>query len=787
MGRKKDKSDLGKRGPGRKAKKQKDPQFQADLFNTSDPEKTLGHRARQRAAKRLAKKKETQVPKGAKWKKAPLIREVERGSSSEDEDFSHDSGLEDVEIEETKGDAKGFTDDNKQWLTPSSQKKKLDLGSDEEEESDDDGDADLPADDFGAVIGSESEDEDSESEESDKEDQDDLLPIEKASKKLEAKRKKEMKMAEEELKTNIAEVETFHLPSGQEIQQEALRPPDLTLISHRIKEVMGVLGDFKNKREKDRSRQEYLDVLKRDLMNFYGYNEFMVEKLLEIFPMAELNDVLEANEVPRPLTIRTNTLKTRRRDLAQALINRGVNLDPVGKWSKVGLVVFESSVPIGATPEYLSGHYVIQGASSFLPVMALAPQEHETILDMCSAPGGKVTYVAALMKNTGKIIANDANKERVKAIVGNIHRCGITNVVVLNEDGRSFPKIRGGFDRVLLDAPCSGSGVVSKDESVKTNKSLEDIHKCAKLQKELLLAAIDSVNASSKTGGYIVYSTCSILVEENEWVVDYALKKRCVKLVPSGLDFGKPGFTNMGFRQFHPSLKESRRFYAHTHNMDGFFVAKLKKFSNVIPKHAEPEDEKSGETAGEADIGPKKGGKKRSHPEQDQEESSNPEGKGRSKKKQKKGKSGEVGTTKEGQENKPQQSQKGNRIQQKQNWKKKGHDKQKEGAHMRKVEENTSGFSEGEKEDTKSQADEKVGDIARKHGGQSSKYNRLKKDDDITPERLGDKSTPKNIAMLAKKRKFRRHGKEGRRPKSFGGKGKSKGPFRGKKNKIKTP
>lgn len=105
-----------------------------------------------------------------------------------------------------------------------------------------------------------------------------------------------------------------------------------------------------------------------------------------------------------------NTLKTRRRDLAQSLINRGVNLDPVGEWSKVGLKIYESQVPLGATPEYLAGHYMPQSAASFLPVIALAPGVDEKIIDMCAAPGGKSTYIAALQKNTGVLIANDASK-----------------------------------------------------------------------------------------------------------------------------------------------------------------------------------------------------------------------------------------------------------------------------------------------------------------------------------------------------------------------------------------
>lgn len=152
-------------------------------------------------------------------------------------------------------------------------------------------------------------------------------------------------------------------------------------------------------------------------------------------------------------------------------MNRGVQLEPLGKWSKVGLQVFESPVPVGATPEYLAGHYMLQAASSFLPVIALSPQPNERVLDMASAPGGKTTYISALLQNTGVVFANDSNKARTKSLTANVHRMGCKNVVVCNYDAREFPRVIGGFDRVLLDAPCSGTGVISKDASVKVNKA----------------------------------------------------------------------------------------------------------------------------------------------------------------------------------------------------------------------------------------------------------------------------------------------------------------------------
>merc|ERR1719370_1431892 len=199
------------------------------------------------------------------------------------------------------------------------------------------------------------------------------------------------------------------------------------------------------------------------------------------------------------------------------------------------------------------------------------------------------------------ILANDANQARCKAVVGNLHRLGITNTTVCTHDGRRLPKVMTGFDRVLLDAPCSGTGVISKDPSAKTGKDDKDIHLCSHLQKELILAAIDCLNHKSSAGGYLVYSTCSILPEENEAVVDYVLRKRHCKLVPTGLDFGVEGYTKYREKRYHPSMNLCRRYYPHTHNMDGFFVAKIKKLSNKFPDQEE-EPEKAAEDVKDSGV-----------------------------------------------------------------------------------------------------------------------------------------------------------------------------------------
>lgn len=406
--------------------------------------------------------------------------------------------------------------------------------------------------------------------------------MEEYSKQLDLEKEQEDLEAQEELLgVNQVQPRAKILPAEGEEDPAAQTKDgaiDLTFVRTRMLEIVKVLENFKELAEEGRSRSEYIDQLIKDICEYFGYTPFLAEKLFNLFSPSEALEFFEANEIHRPVTIRTNTLLTTRRNLAQALVNRGVNLQPIGPWTKVGLQIFDSQVPIGATPEYLSGQYILQAASSFLPVMALDPQENERVLDMAAAPGGKTTYISALMKNTGCIFANDANKARTKSLIANIHRLNCSNTIVCNYDAREFPKVIGGFDRILLDAPCSGTGVIGKDQSVKTSRTPKDFIEIPHLQKQLLLSAIDSVDHTSTNGGIIVYSTCSVMVEENEAVIDYALRKRPnVKLIDTGLTIGKDGFTSFRGKKFDPSVKLSKRYYPHVYNVDGFFVAKFKK------------------------------------------------------------------------------------------------------------------------------------------------------------------------------------------------------------------
>ncbi|ORY74356.1 NOL1/NOP2/sun family-domain-containing protein [Protomyces lactucae-debilis] len=400
--------------------------------------------------------------------------------------------------------------------------------------------------------------------------------MEAMSRKIDEEEAEDEELAEQELLEPGMEAPQI-LPSQDEL--DAGGSQDLKVVSSRLQEIVRVLSDFKSLGEAGKSRQEYVDQFTRDVITYFGYSEYLAERFISFFSPGEALAFFEANETPRPIVIRVNTLKTTKRDLSKALIDRGVNLGEVGKWTKCALQIHESTVPIGATPEYMAGHYILQAASSLVPVLALKPVSGDKVLDMAAAPGGKTSFLAQEMKNGGVIIANEVSKRRQKSLVGNVVRMGCRNVVSVGFDGRDFGAGKtgvGAFDKVLLDAPCSGTGVIHKDPSVKTNRTEKDFQVVSQLQRQLLLSAIDSL----KVDGVVVYSTCSVMIDENEMVVDYALRNRNVKLEKIEVNVGEQGLTSFKEKRFHPTLNLTKRFYPHVHNMDGFFVSRLRKLGN---------------------------------------------------------------------------------------------------------------------------------------------------------------------------------------------------------------
>lgn len=358
----------------------------------------------------------------------------------EEEEESENDGMEEVEVE----------DDDTAFGSSSGKKSMFDDDEDEEEEEKDgaegeDDDMAMDMDEDGEMMGMEGD----EDEDFDFDEDEEGLPLEERARREKVRARREAKDSALELQLTAENTERFQFPTKEELRREKMGVPDLALVMQRIRDVIFVLGNFRILRDPERSRQEYLDLLRNDMAEYFGYLPELVGRFLSMFPPGECLEFLEANEQQRPLVIRTNTLKTRRRDLAEMLLHRGINLDPLGDWSKVGLKIYQHQVPISGTPEYLAGHYMRQSASSFLPVMALNPQPGEYVVDMAASPGGKSTYIAALMKNSGVLVANDVNKERLPSLVANLSRMGVRNSIVTHLDGRKLSRHFKSVDRYV--------------------------------------------------------------------------------------------------------------------------------------------------------------------------------------------------------------------------------------------------------------------------------------------------------------------------------------------------
>ncbi|HDT2085447.1 TPA: 16S rRNA (cytosine(1407)-C(5))-methyltransferase RsmF [Enterobacter roggenkampii] len=291
-----------------------------------------------------------------------------------------------------------------------------------------------------------------------------------------------------------------------------------------------------------------------------------------------LNDFIAACQRPLRRSIRVNTLKISVEDFLALVAPYSWQLTPV-PWCAEGFWIErddEDAVPLGSTAEHLSGLFYIQEASSMLPVAALFADGNspERVMDVAAAPGSKTTQIAARMGNRGAILANEFSASRVKVLHANISRCGIHNVALTHFDGRVFgAALPEAFDAILLDAPCSGEGVVRKDPDALKNWSVESNLEIAATQRELIESAFHAL----RPGGTLVYSTCTLNRDENEDVCLWlkAQYPDAVEFLPLNDLFvsAQEAITPEGFLHVFPQI----------YDCEGFFVARLRKTQAVAP------------------------------------------------------------------------------------------------------------------------------------------------------------------------------------------------------------
>ncbi|MBS3144091.1 RsmB/NOP family class I SAM-dependent RNA methyltransferase [Candidatus Woesearchaeota archaeon] len=260
-------------------------------------------------------------------------------------------------------------------------------------------------------------------------------------------------------------------------------------------------------------------------------------------------------------SIRVNTLKISIKALLQQLTRQDWTFESI-PWCKEGFYMSGERRDIGNLLEHQEGLFFVQSSVSLLPVVVLDPQPGQRVLELCAAPGGKTTQMAAMMQNKGQIIAIDSNSFRATILRKNLQRCGVTNVDVLCIAAERY--LGNPFDKILLDPPCSASGTI-KGETKQTKKTLLEwnprtIKRLAKLQKKLIKHAFSLL----KPGGTLVYSTCSLEPEENEEVVQYLLDKVGGKLETIDLPIKADQTTGL-------------RIWPQYQDTEGFFVAKIRK------------------------------------------------------------------------------------------------------------------------------------------------------------------------------------------------------------------
>ena len=279
--------------------------------------------------------------------------------------------------------------------------------------------------------------------------------------------------------------------------------------------------------------------------------QWLVERWIEQFGIEDTKRLCEIDNIQPTLSLRTNTLRTSRENLIKVLKEQGIDAAP-SILVEEGIIC-NNIISLDNLKELQQGLCQVQDESSMMVAHELDPRPGEFIIDCCAAPGGKTTHIAELMKNTGHILAVDIYEHKIKQIRDNAKRLGVKIIKTEQLDAREIgKKFTSKADRVLVDAPCSGLGVLRRKADLRWKKNLEEIKILPRLQLEILTSAAEAI----KVGGTLIYSTCTTGPAENEDIIK-------------------------AFKESHTNFKleRMRTLLPHIDKTDGFFIAKLSKIN----------------------------------------------------------------------------------------------------------------------------------------------------------------------------------------------------------------
>ncbi|MWV45130.1 16S rRNA (cytosine(967)-C(5))-methyltransferase RsmB [Paenibacillus sp. HJL G12] len=330
--------------------------------------------------------------------------------------------------------------------------------------------------------------------------------------------------------------------------------------------VNGVLRNILRNREKLVLPDDLLPAERIALK--HSHPRWLVERWISQYGEVKAEAICSANNEPPSVSVRVNRTMISRDEMLSEMKETGLDAEP-STLSPEGILVY-SGGNMALTDWYRDGQISVQDESSMLVGGAVGPAPGMKVLDCCAAPGGKTAHMAELMKDQGEIIANDLHEHKRKLIGEQAERLGLDSIHTVTGNAmelvRNYPA--GSFDRILLDAPCSGLGVIRRKPDLKWTKTAEDIGEIASLQRELL----DSVSSLLRVGGILVYSTCTIDPEENEGTVQHFLK--------SHPDFRVAQDSSVEWAKLHADNQcAGVQILPQDYHSDGFYIARLERFS----------------------------------------------------------------------------------------------------------------------------------------------------------------------------------------------------------------